>query len=119
MCTLLHDLEDAVDGVYLVLEGGPDPRHVLLHQALLRQQTRLRTSVVDPIRIQIGSVISNFVDPEQQNWKQEKKILLTDKIHRLFVTAFKAKNEKKLSWYRYRRNLKGPEPAEKVPALQH
>ena len=52
MCTLLHDLEDAVDGVYLVLEGGPDPRHVLLHQALLRQQTRLRTSVVDPIRIQ-------------------------------------------------------------------
>ena len=109
MCTLLHDLEDAVDGVYLVLEGGPDPRHVLLHQALLRQQTRLRTSVVDPIRIQIGSVISNF----------EKKILLTDKIHRLFVTAFKAKNEKKLSWYRYRRNLKGPEPAEKVPALQH
>ena len=112
MCTLLHDLEDAVDGVYLVLEGGPDPRHVLLHQALLRQQTRLRTSVVDPIRIQIGSVISNFVDPEQQNWKQKKKILLTD-------TAFKAKNEKKLSWYRYRRNLKGPEPAEKVPALQH
>ena len=106
MCTLLHDLEDAVDGVYLVLEGGPDPRHVLLHQALLRQQTRLRTSVVDPIRI-------------QQNWKQEKKILLTDKIHRLIVTAFKAKNEMKLSWYRYRRNLKGPEPAEKVPALQH